>query len=90
MDWKRYSAVNEMLSRGKVEYLEGIRQAQKMIAVMRGQLEAKDDPEVAEAFKQALKLEPGSAKDGSIAAIAAVMLKQTHFWRHIEDSKHPK
>ncbi len=84
MSWKRYSAINHVVSQGRDEFMEGMLQAQKMIAVMRGQLGAKDDPEVAEAFREALKLEPGSAVDGSTAAVAAAILKQTHLWRYIE------
>ncbi len=88
MNWKRYSAANDIVSKGTDEFLRGISQAQKMIAVMRGQLGAKDDPEVAEAFRDAMKLEPTSAVDGSTAAVAAVILKKAHFWQHIENKRH--
>src|ERR1700686_3690589 len=65
MGMKRYVAIRHTLA--GAETLEGMRQAQKMIAVMCGQLVAGDDPEVAEAFTGALNLMPAEALAGAAA-----------------------
>jgi hypothetical protein len=74
---KRYFAIRHTLI-GE-ETLQGMRQAQKMIAVMCGQLGAGDDPEVAGALRDALKLMPNE----SPAGVAAGMLKRLHLGKRI-------
>jgi hypothetical protein len=79
MGVKRYLAIRHTLT--GVETLEGMRQVEKMIAVMCGQLGAGDDPEVADAFRGALKLMP----DESAAGVAAGILKRHHLGRRIDN-----
>jgi hypothetical protein len=79
MGVKRYLAIRHTLT--GVETLEGMRQAKKMIAVMCGQLGAGDDPEVADAFRGALRLMP----DDSAAGVAAGILKRHHLGRRIDN-----
>jgi hypothetical protein len=79
MGVKRYLAIKHTLTGG--ETLEGMRQAQKMIAVMCGQLGAGDDPEIAEAFSVALRLMPNE----SAAGVAAGILKRDHLGRCIDN-----
>jgi hypothetical protein len=79
MSMKRYFAIRHTLT-GE-ETLEGMRQAHKMIAVMCGQLGAGDDPEVADALRDALKLMP----DESPAGVAAGMLKRHHLGQRIDN-----
>jgi hypothetical protein len=79
MGMKKYFAIRHTLTGG--ETLEGVRQAQKMIAVMCGQLVAGDDPEVAEAFIGALKLMPNEGPAG----VAAGMLKRHHLGARIDN-----
>jgi hypothetical protein len=84
----KYRATERQISQRKPEFLEGMRQANKMVAVMFGRLGAEDDPEVAKAFEAALTLEPGSVFDGSAAAVAAGILKRAHLHPHIEHQHH--
>jgi hypothetical protein len=77
MSVKRYLAIRHTLTGS--DTVEGMRQAQKMIAVMCGRLGAGDDPEVAEAFKGAFKLMPNE----SPAVGAAGILKRNYLGRRI-------
>jgi hypothetical protein len=79
MGVKRYVAIRHTFT-GE-ETLKGMHQAQKMIAVMCGQLGAGDDPEVADAFRGALKLMP----DENTAGVAAGMLKRQHLGQRIDN-----
>jgi hypothetical protein len=81
MGLEKYAVVNESISRNKKEFLEGMRQAQRMVAVMHGQLLAADDPEIAETFKDALKMPDGIVHT---TAVAAAMLKEAHLGRRLK------
>jgi len=82
MDVQRYANVNETITRRKEEFMDGMRHAQRMVAVMHGQLGAADDPEVAEAFKAAIKL-PGDCSADTAAAAAAI-LKDAHLGQRLK------
>jgi hypothetical protein len=79
MGVKKYLAIRHTLI-GE-ETLRGIHNAQKMIAVMCGQLSAEDDPEVADALSGALKIMPNE----SAAGVAAGILKRHHLGKRIDN-----
>jgi hypothetical protein len=80
MGVQRYAQVSETVMRRKEEILDGIRHADRMVAVMRGQLDSADDPEVAEAFKTAAKLLAPQDTAGGAAAI----LKDAHLGQRLK------
>jgi hypothetical protein len=82
---KGYHGAKNLVSLRREEFLEGKRQAHKMMAVMCGQLGPEDDAEIAEAFRGALCLEPRRLIEGSSTAeVAARRLRRAHFSMHIE------
>ena len=83
----QYRSTERLISGRKEEFLDGMRQANKMVSVMYGRLDSNDDPEVARAFQAALTLDPGSANDGSIATVAAGIMKRAHLHSHIEQTQ---
>ena len=76
-----YAAVNETITRRKEEFMDGMRHAQRMVAVMHGQLVAADDAEVAEAFKAAIKFPDGTEHT---ASVAAALLKTSHLGERLK------
>jgi hypothetical protein len=72
MGVQRYAAVSDTLMQCKEELMDGMRQAKRMVGVMRGQITSTDDAEVAEAFKLAAKLGVGAP---DFAGAAAAVLK---------------
>ena len=80
MGAKRYHSVNEDITRHMQEFVDGTRQAQRMLAVMHGEVSAADNPEVVEAFKVAVKLPDGTAHT---AAVAAAM-KDAHLGQRLK------
>ena len=81
MGVQRYAQVSEAITRRKEEFMDGIRHADRMVAVMRGQLGPADDSEVAEAFKTAAKL-LGESQD--TAGGAAAILKDAHLGQRLK------
>ena len=84
MNLAEYRAIERKIPQGDEEFLEGMRQAKRMIAVIQGQLSARDDKEVALAFDEAMRLDPNCAIEGNAEIDAARILKRTHLTRYIE------
>ena len=82
MGVQRYTEVSETIMRRKEELMAGMRDAKRMVAVMRGQLGSADDPEVAEAFKTAAKLVGETPQD--TAGTAAAILKDAHLGQRLK------
>ena len=82
MGVQRYTDVNETITRRKEEFISGMQDATKMVAVMRGQLGSADDPEVAEAFKAAVRLLGDTPQD--TAGAAAAILKDAYLGQRLK------
>jgi hypothetical protein len=84
MNLAEYRAIEREIPQGDEKFLEGMRQAKRMIAVIQGQLTASDDKEVAIAFDEAMRLDPDCAIEGNAEINAARILKRSHLTRYIE------
>ena len=84
MSLAEYRAIEREIPQGDEQFLEGMRQAKRMVAVIQGQLSAKDDKEVAAAFDEAMRLDPNCASAGNVEIDAARILKRAHLTRYIE------
>ena len=82
MGVQRYAHVSETIRQRKEEFIAGMQDATKMVAVMRGQFGSADDPEVAEAFKAAVRLLGDTPQD--TAGAAAAILKDAYLGQRLK------